>query len=251
MVTQCQKWRQARSIVAFGLVFALVAGACGASTTAAPAAEPTTLPAAQPTTLAVAPTSSAPASWSSPDDIVTTAPEQVLPALEDLIAAIDAENVRLGATDGLRYDLEDQVLRVSVEEGPCTKVAFASFYYGASVSLTETPSVGILVRGVTAMVCADGSAATDEAQTMFNIADREQGTCPVDDVGPDGLGVRVCPVRPGAELRRWTVAAAGITDRVLVRITGDLGPDTDPQDGAQAFLSIVDVILGHIDDRLA
>lgn len=235
--------RVGRLLVLVAGLVALV-GACGGSDVTGSLGRETT-PEALPT-----PTSSAPVSWTSPDEIATNAPEQVLPPLEQLIAAIDAENTALGATDGIRYDLEDQVFEVSIREGDCTQIAFASFFYDASVALTETPDVGLLAPGIIAMVCTDATAAADQSASMFAIADLEQGPCPVDEVGPDGLGVRICPLQPGDELRAWKAAAAGTVDRVLIRVTADLGPGTDPGAGARSMAALVDVVLAHVDARL-
>ncbi len=230
------------------LVLGAILSSCGDGDDASSAGVDSTTTSAPPSS---APTTTvAIASWPDPDSIIENAPEQVLPTLAELIAVIDEENLALGATDDLSYPEADQALRVSIQEGPCTQVTFASFFYDADVGLTEAPAVGILAPSVTAYVCEDDAAIADQATFALDLVDLDQGPCPVDDVGDDALGVRVCPRQPGERLRAWKGTAIGVVDRVLIWATTDFGPDTDPVAGAASLDTLLAGVLDHVDDRL-
>ena len=240
-------WRRGAAVA---LVMGLAATACGGDDGGDATAEATTTSAAEAST--TAPTTTAAAvSWADPDDIFDNSPDQVLPTLAELIALIDGANAELGATDSLGYDEEDQARRVAIETGPCSQIAFATFFYDSTVGLTETPSVGVLAPGMTASVCDDEAAAAERAEFWYGLVDLDQGPCPVDDRDESGFGLLVCPRQPGEELRWWSVAAVGMVDRVLFWVSADLGPATDPVEGGASIQAMLDALIAHVDERLA
>lgn len=228
----------------------VVSAACGGddssdggdsdSTAADTAAEVTT---AVPTTVA---------SWASAADILTGDAIQALPPLDGFADALRAENQRIGATDGLDHDVDDAGQGLTFAEGTCTEVGYISYFYEADVALTESPDVGIIAPSVQVYVCPDEAALAERAAGMFDIHGGSEGVvCDVDDVGPDGLGTRVCAsVTNSGTLNWYNAASLGAVDLALVAVTGDLGTGTDTADGAAAMEALLDYSLAHLAERI-
>jgi len=62
--------------------------------------------------------------------------------------------------------------------------------------------------------------------------------------------VALCPVQPGEELRWWNGTAIGGSGLVLVWVSVDIGPDSDPDEASQTLSDLVELTLDHIDARL-
>lgn len=191
--------------------------------------------------------------WESAAEMLSVANEQAVPSPDEVLAWATSENVRLGATKGLRHTTDDEPISVEpyVSNG-CTQAAGLSLYWSAPANAELARGrapVGILQADLFTYVCEDEAAGDAYSERWADSADLGQGECPVDDRELDEFVV-VCPIQPEGIRREWKTVAQSSNGLAYVTAWIHYGPNTDPIEAAASTQSLVELGLDQLAERL-
>lgn len=219
-------------------VFALL-GCGSAQEDATSAVVPDTQPSVESTT-----TTSAPARWTSPDDLVGATPDDVLPSPDAFVASLNSANSELGGTDGI----EHRERAVSVGTGfseSCASIGYGTSSHSSDLPLTEVPSVGILDLRLDVYVCDGDAEIAQQVNASAEIVAGGDRTCPVDR-RTDEPSFIAC-VWTGDFIQTNTAVDDG---RLLITGFAGVGTATDLDAAQAAIISILENTLDDLRTRI-